>query len=396
MNFNRGFSMKNSVLKNIKIARIATVPFSLTTQLNSTLEDIERAGAQVTAICSGDEQLGVTLEDINVHQKINIDFSRDIDLYKDFVCLWKLINIFRKNKFDIVHSITPKAGLLVAIASFLTFTPVRLHTFTGQTWLNSLGMKRKLLIFFDWFIVKLNTKCFADSESQKQFLISKNIANENNIIVLGSGSLAGIDLSKFNYENYKKINQGLLRKELGISQHSFVFLCLGRITNDKGIRELLSAFERIVQDKVKTELLIVGPIDKDFTEFEKITNGSIKGVHYFGFTSNPEQFMHIADVFCLPSYREGFGTVVLEAAAMGVPAIGTNIYGLSDAIIDKTTGVLVKPMDTDSLYQAMQFFLNNRDKCTAMGIAAKKRAINDFDSKYFSKLLIQHYSSYFT
>jgi glycosyltransferase involved in cell wall biosynthesis len=388
--------VKKPTLSNIKIARIATVPFSLTTQLNSTLEDIENAGAKVTAICSKDEQLGATLEDINVHQKINLDFSRDIHLYKDFVCLWKLINILRKNKFDIVHSITPKAGLLVAIASFLTFTPVRLHTFTGQPWLNSSGMKKKLLIFFDWLIVKLNTKCFADSESQKQFLISKKIANKDDILVLGSGSLAGIDLSKFNYEQYKDVDRSRLREELGLTQDAIVFLCLGRITNDKGIRELLSAFNKIDQSIHKTELLIVGPIDKDFNQLNKITNGSINGVHYFGFTSNPEKFMHVADVFCLPSYREGFGTVIIEAAAMGRPAIGTNIYGLSDAIIDNETGVLVKPMDVDSLYNAMLFFIENQDTCAEMGTTAKKRAINDFDSKYFSQLLIEHYSSYLT
>lgn len=378
-------------LSGVKIARVGTVPFSLSTQLNSTMSDLRLEGAHVTAICSDDSSLGSEINNLKCDLTIVVDIPRNINFYRDILALLKLVSIFKAHKFDIIHSTTPKAGLLVAIAGFISRSPVRLHTFTGQVWVEYNGFKRLVFKTIDKLILSLNTHCFADSESQKSFLVNQNIGKEAKIDVLGLGSLSGVDLCKFDLHKFKYVSRKDLRKSVGIDENAFVFFYIGRLTKEKGIIELIEAFKRIETKYSNAALLLVGPIEPSFkTDIDFPGFGSCR-IYHVGYTDEVEKYIYLSDVLCIPSHREGFGTVVIEAAAMRKPAIGSNIYGLCDAISDGNTGILFEKKCTDSLMNSMEGFIINQEFTNTLGNEAYQRALNFFDSKVMSKHLIRKY-----
>lgn len=380
----------------LKIARVSTVPFFVVTQLRAQIEALSQSGMTVTVIASRDEMS----DELAAHKGftyVPVNIEREINPVKDISSLVALVRTFKKNKFDVIHSTTPKAGLLCAIAGLFSGTKVRLHTFTGQPWVTMGGAKRFILKLCDKIIGVLNTHCYADSASQKDFLVSNGIIRAENISVIGGGSLAGIDLARFNTSRYSVDALAALRASLNIPQTGKVLLFVGRITPDKGIRELVEAFSRLVHKDESVFLLLVGP-------FESVGEIIVKQVDdprvqnnmkIVGYSDEPEKYMALADILCLPSYREGFGTVVIEAAAMGTPTIGSDIYGLSDAIVHNVTGVLVPPKDSAALEAAISTTLSDTSALSAMGAAARDRALNEFGAKKCSDLLINEYKRFF-
>jgi len=349
----------------------------------------------VTVIASRDEMSDeLTASQNFTYLPINIE--REINPIKDFRSLIALTLAFKKNKFDIIHSTTPKAGLLCAIAGFFSGTRVRLHTFTGQPWVTMSGVKRTILKLCDKMIGLLNTHCYADSESQKSFLIFNGIIKASKISVIGAGSLAGIDLARFDPARYSQGDLSTLRTELGIPELSKVLLFVGRITPDKGIIELISAFNLVASKEPDIYLVLVGPFESDGSDIieQSISAGARGRLKIVGYSSEPEQYMALADLLCLPSYREGFGTVVIEAAAMGTPTIGTDIYGLSDAIVEGETGLLVPVRNVAALETAILFTLNNKPLLSSMAEAARRRALEDFGVDKCSDLLINEYRGF--
>ncbi len=378
---------------DISIARVATVPFAIVTQLKSQLQFLVDSGAEVHVVTSdGPELMQMEWSSKLFLHKIQI--ARRPSLVADIVSLFRLFFMFRESRFHIVHSTTPKAGLLTALAAYCSGVPVRLHTFTGQQWVEMHGVLRWVSRISDKLIASLNTRCYADSVSQVKFLVDEGIVDSGKIGVIGSGSLAGVDCNRFCSDVFIKDDKDKVREELGIGESSFVVIFIGRITKDKGIRELLSAFNLLRNSSADVELLLVGPLDqncggKGTFSFSDIDD--IEGVHCVGYSDVPEKYLAIADVLCLPSHREGFGTVVLEAASMGVPAVGTDIYGLRDAIVHGSTGILVPVRDVPSLFKALSFLENDRDLRIKMGVAAKNRCIQEFSADAISLKLLEEY-----
>ena len=380
-----------NLLKGIKVARVSTIPFFVLTQLRSQLEAISDAGAKVTVIASDDE-VSDSINQLKYCEFKPIYIAREINIKADIATLFQLVKLFKKENFDIVHSTTPKAGLLCALAAKLSKVPVRLHTFTGQPWVTMSGIKRNIVKFCDKLIGFLNTHTYVDSFSQLEFLIETKVVNQEKTTVLGSGSLAGVNLSRFNSDNFSAEDREKIRKQYKISETTLVLLFVGRITRDKGIFELIEAVSRLEsnQDFV---LLVVGPFEQDLEQEIRAFAQRLCGekVIFTGFCSEPEKFMAITDILCLPSYREGFGTVIIEAAAMGIPVVGTRIYGLTDAVIDGETGCLVEPKNVQELTQAIQKLISDLDLRLTMGQKAKTRALNEFDSKKCGALLVSEY-----
>lgn len=381
----------------MKLARIAAVKYSLLVQLNSQLKYIDKSNIKLTMIASKKDDISETeklLEELPHSSFIPINICRKISLFNDIKSLSKLIYTFKVNKYDIVHSTTPKAGLLTAIAGITTGVKVRLHTFTGQPWVTEKGLKKIILMYCDKIISRLNTKCYADSSSQRDFLIKKNIINKDKIDVLHSGSLAGIDLARFNEKNYPDGVKSSFKKMFNIPADDLIITFIGRVTKDKGVRELICSFESIIKTNDNISLLIVGPKEKDEIDyFSEISSRMKSKIYYHEFTSRPEDFLAISNIFCLPSYREGFGTVIIEAAALGVPSVATNIYGISDAIVDGETGLLVPPMNSKLLTIALLKLIGDKSLRKKMGVAAKNRVISSFNSEVISKALIDDYYS---
>ncbi|HPW30958.1 MAG TPA: glycosyltransferase family 4 protein, partial [Rhodoferax sp.] len=325
---------------------------------------------------------------------IEIDIQRSISPWRDLVALFHIYLFLKKERVVIAHSTTPKAGLLTALAAFFAGVPVRLHTFTGQPWVDMTGLKRQLARFSDRVIGKLNTRCYSDSLSQREFLIKQRIVDATDINVIGAGSLAGVDIRRFAANRVSSVDCASVKARYHIPIDAPVILFLGRITVDKGVRELLSAFEILKASNSKAHLLFVGQFDADSGAAGVIRRNEIErfsDTHIVGYSDCPETFLAIADFLCLPSYREGFGTVVIEAASMGVPTVGTNIYGLSDAVVHGETGLLVAPRNVEELSRAMRRMLESKALCRQMGDAARRRAHTLFDSEKVNRMVAEEY-----
>lgn len=380
-------------LKGLKLARIATLSFSLVSQLKKQLEDCKNSGLEITLISGTDDGMSI-IDDLDIKHK-QIFIPRDISLIKDLVALIKLYLCFRHNKFNIVHSTTPKAGLLTAIAAYFARVPVRLHTFTGQAWANLSGWKRSVCILMDKVIILLNSRVYADSNSQVKFLYeNKVISSIGDITVLGNGSLAGVDLDIFT--NKKDKIREEKRASFNIPDSAFVFIYLGRINLEKGIRELLQAFNEVIRKDPKAVLLLVGPMDikkpiESMNIIEKISNN--ENIFRFNYTDEPQEFLFISDILCCPSHREGFGTVIIEAGAMGIPSIGSNVIGLKDSIIHNETGILFEKANSKELGKHMYELMDNSLLRKQLGINARKNAIENYSSTRLSSLILDQYKN---
>jgi len=379
--------------KPVRICRAVTVPFTFDTLLYEQLRYLAQQGMDVTLVSSP----GVILEEIgkSLHLSYHpVAMSRRAEPRRDLLSLVALTKLFRSQRFSIVHSSTPKAGLLTALAGVLARVPIRIHTFTGQVWVEMQGLSRRIMRGCDWLIGHLDTYCYADSLSQRDFLVNEGLVAPSRISVLGAGSISGVNLERFNPTSFQGERAASAQRELGISEQSLVILFVGRLTNDKGIGELVSAFRMLQRDGKDVELVLVGPFEP---ERDPLPTGTLyelshnPRIHVVGFSHEPEKYIAAADVFCLPSYREGFGSVVIEAAAMGVPAVVSRVVGLVDAVVDGETGLLVPPKDVDALRGALMKMLSSPEIRHRMGRAARMRAARDFDSRVINRLVFEEY-----
>lgn len=376
----------------MKIARIATVPFFLYNHLRLQISDLVKAGHEIVLISSGGPEVE-SLKQIDGVRFVQLDIQRQISPFKDLASLWQLFWLFRKERFDIVHTTTPKAGMLGAVAALLASVPIRLHTFTGQAWAEMRGPMRKVAKLGDRLTAALSTRCYADSLSQRDFMVDEGVALRHKIHILGAGSLAGVDLQRFTgLATVSDIRLSLSR--LQVPEGHCIITFIGRITADKGIKELIESFRGLQSQNYPCTLLLIGPEEPDAMQLYQSTKlADLHHVHLLGYQPNPEQWLAVTDIFCLPSYREGFGNVVIEAAAMGVPTLGTDIPGLRDAVIHAETGILVPVKNVPALTQALTELLLDRPMRSEMGRQACIRAREQFDASKLNALLIEEYVS---
>lgn len=380
-------------LTGVRVARISTVPFFVIAQLKTQIEGLAALGAEVTIVSSDGPELHGPALIHGVDWRV-LEIARSLSPLRDLCSLVHLYWFFRRSGIHVAHSTTPKAGLVTAIAAYLARVPVRVHTFTGQPWVSMRGVKRWAVRSCDRLIGLLNTTCYADSASQRDFLVEEGLLKPARISVIGAGSLAGVDVDRFSAEHFPSARCQELRISLGIPQAAPVLLFVGRITSEKGVRELMQAFAGLKRNASLAHLVIVGGFDDAGGLPGRITSEEIarqQDTHIVGYTQCPEAYMAMADVLCLPSYREGFGTVVIEAAAMGLPTVGTRIYGLSDAVLNGQTGILVTPRDSQALQAALQTLLTDDELRSRMGELAKQRARSLFDAKAVNHAVVRQY-----
>jgi glycosyltransferase involved in cell wall biosynthesis len=319
---------------------------------------------------------------------ISINFKRGLRLFYDINAFLITLFFFFKKKPCLSISFTPKIGFIVALASFITRTPIRIHWYTGQIWIKKKGVVKIFYKLIDKLIFHLSDNVLIDSFSQRNFLIKEKVITLKKSVVLHKGSVGGVDIDKFRYSKKKRIK---IRKQLSISKDTFVFLYLGRINKDKGINELIKAFKEI-RDNHDVMLIFVGSVEDDKLT-DLLTNK--KKILYFDYTTKPQDWFSMADILCLPSYREGFGTVVIEAAACGVPALCSNIYGLHDSIIEYKTGFFHKVSSVSDIKKKLLYIVKNKELVRKYGIAAKKRVLNDFEQHLITKKLLEFINSNF-
>lgn len=323
-----------------------------------------------------------------------VEIERGISLLNDIKGVFALKSYFKAIHFDAVHSVTPKAGLLTALAGFLARVPFRIHIFTGQVWANKNGFVRWMLKSMDKIIAGLNTHILVDGEGQRQYLIQNGVVTNDKSQVLGKGSISGVNLERF---SPRQEVRDAIRKELKNSDGKIVFVFLGRLNHDKGLYKLLPAFNRLAGERENVYLLLVGRDEEDvashFAEYKHIVPG--ENFCFYGLTNEPQKLLQAGDVFVLPTYREGFGSSVIEASAMGLPVICSDAYGVMDAMVDNVTGLRCKVGDVESLYKAMSAFVDNPELISRLGKAGRERVEADFDGKEMSRLWVEFYRKLF-
>jgi len=322
--------------------------------------------------------------------RIRLPIQRKIAPFSDGANLLSLVRLFRRHPFDIVQSVTPKAGLLTMAAAWLTKCPRRIHWFTGQVWVTRAGLMRAVLKSADRLIARLATQVLIDSASQREFLIAQGIVAAPKSTVLAHGSICGVDTARFRPDPAARER---VRHSHGIPPSAVVFLYLGRINRDKGLPDLAHAFAEVGAEHPDAHLLLVGPDEGNLRADLASAAAACAGkLHSVGLTDRPQEYFAAADVFCLPSYREGFGTTIIEAAAAGLPAVGSRIYGVSDAIVEGETGLLFEAGDVRQLAQCMRTLAGDASARTRMGQRARERAVRDFSSTVMTAALLEYYA----
>lgn len=328
---------------------------------------------------------------------IDNDIHRKISFFYDLKALFKLIKTCREIKPQIIHSIMPKSGLIAAIAGKIVSVPVRIHTYTGQVWSTKTGVSRKILSLIDKVALVLNTACLTDSPSQSAFLEENGFSKNNKPIpFLNKGSLTGVDLKL--YDANLVNNRKELRKKLGIEEGDFVFGFFARKSISKGIEFLLESFANIAEEK-NFKLLMVGVDESNgrLAELLKKFNNIEKQIINLDQAPKHEEYLSIIDVLCSPSSSEGFGSIVIEAAAMGIPTVGFKVLGLIDSVVDNHSGLLVPYGDVPKYSEAMRLLFDEKLEFSLMRDYAKERIIKHFSAdvmyacqnEFYKKLLIK-------
>lgn len=368
-----------------KICLVATIP----DVVHSFMKGHIRAAAEKwpVAIITNPERAEL-LQDLDA-RFISLDIRRKVSPWRDLLVLIRLTQLFRRERFDLVHTIMPKTGLLAMLAAMLAGVPVRMHTFTGQVWANKRGWKRTALRMFDRLIVAFATHVLVDSPSQRDFLVSEGVLKPGKGIVIGHGSICGIDAHQFHPDAQVR---GAVRTELGISAERTVMLFLGRLNRDKGMLDLAAAFADIAARRPDVVLVLVGAEeDVPYARVQEICGKYRDRLRRVNFTPDPQRYMAAADIFCLPSYREGFGQVIIEAAASGVPTVASRIYGITDAVEDGKTGLLFAAGDIAALTKNLLVLIEDKVLRHNMGEAARLRALELFASEKITGELVGLY-----
>lgn len=343
-----------------KVLRITTVPESLKILLKGQNAFMSKNGFEVIGVSSAGSALRELSkeEDIRV---IAVQMSRKITPINDFFSVYHLYKVIKKEKPIIVHSHTPKAGIISMLAAMLANVPVRLHTVAGLPLMEAKGSKRKLLNFVEKLTYACATKVYPNSKGLYDFIVEEELISPIKMKIIANGSSNGIDTSYFDSERISQKQRKEFLTMLNLQNKDFVFVFVGRLVGDKGINELIDAFSRIKDSNVK--LLLVGGFEPDLDPLKSATLHEIdknENIISVGFQSDVRPYLAISHCLVFPSYREGFPNVVMQAGAMGLPCIVSNINGCNEIIQEGVNGTIITAKDKVSLVLAMQKMINNK------------------------------------
>lgn len=365
-----------------KIVRAATIGLSLNVFCKGLLRELKDEGYEVVALSSPDadlEELG-RREGVRT---VGVSMERHINVFKDLVSLVRIVRVFAKEKPYMVHSMTPKAGLLCMMAAWMVRVPVRVHTFTGLVWPTATGLSRKVLMLTDKITCMCATHVVPEGEGVKQDL--QRCITKKSMKVLGYGNVMGVDLE---YWKRSEVNG-----RQGISD-GVTFVFVGRIVKDKGMNELVPAFVRLHKEYPDTQLVLVGPYEDSLDPVLPETKRMIdecEAIDAVGSQQDVRPFYENADVLVFPSYREGFPNVVIEAGAMDLPSIVTDINGSREIVVDGENGIIVQPRDEEKLYRAMAWMVEHSQERRQMAMKARQMVAERFEQGFVRTCLKDFY-----
>lgn len=374
-----------------KIIRIVTVPESFTLFKGQML--FMKDSFDFVGISSN----GETIEEVEQRENIKIErieFTRTISPFKDFISLVKLILFLKKESPCIVHTHTPKAGTIGMIAAWLCRVPIRIHTVAGLPLLETTGIKRSLLNLVEIITYACSTEVYPNSSGLKNIIIEQHFCKPKRLKVIGRGSSNGIDTDYFNPYLFSESDRSKLRNELAIHENSFVFIFVGRLVGDKGVNELVLAFDNISKKYTLAKLLLIGGRENELDPLHKETELLLQNnqsIIQTGHQSDIRPFLFLADVLTFPSYREGFPNVVMQAGAMGLPSIVSDINGCNEIIKEGVNGILIPVKDENALYQKMEEVLTDSKLRTQLAKPARKMIVERYEQEYVWKKQLEEY-----
>ena len=372
----------------LKLIRTSTIPASLENLLKGQLKMLSKYYNVLAVSSPGDDM--ETIEEREGVRAIAIPMERRISLIKDFISLIRLIVLFAKERPDMVHSITPKAGLLSMLAAWITRVPVRMHTFTGLVFPTATGKMQKLLIAMDRLTCFCATHINPEGEGVKRDLVNYNITSKP-LHIIANGNVNGIDLEYFD-KTPEVVEKACSYKKEG----TFTFCFVGRMVRDKGINELVHSFLRLYQKDERVRLLLVGPFEKELDPVLPEVEEHIlhhPGICYMGYQNDVRPFLVASDALVFPSYREGFPNVVIQAGAMGLPAIVTDINGCNEIVLPDLNGVIIPSKDEQALYESMKYFASHPVEVERMAANARPLIASRYEQRIVWNALLDEYKS---
>lgn len=378
-----------------KIIRVTTIPGSLGTLLKGQLKYMSNYFEIIGVSSSGNN----VLDNVGLQENIKVlpvEMSRKITPFKDLKSIWIFYKILKNEKPLIVHTHTPKAGLVGMLASYIARVPHRLHTVAGMPLLEVRGVKRILLDFVEKLIYFCSTRIYPNSFGLKEIILENKYTSPNKIKVIGNGSSNGIDTNYFNSSVFTDNDNKKLKKKLGIHKDDFIFIFVGRLVKDKGINELVGAFNDLNKENKDITLLLVGEqeeeLDPLFSETISLINTN-KKIIPVGWQKDVRPYFAIADILTFPSYREGFPNAVLQAASMGLPSIVTNINGCNEIINHLENGILIEPKNQKMLKNSMRNLITKNDSISNNEIQIREAIIKKYSREEVWKQILLEYNS---
>lgn len=379
-----------------KLIRITTVPLSLEKLLEGQLAYMQDY-FEVTAVSADAQRLKI----YGAKHKVKVfpvEMTRQITPIKDLKALLKLVRFLKKEQPAIVHTHTPKAGIVGMLASKLAGVPIRLHTVAGLPLMEATGKKRKLLETVERITYRCATKVYPNSKGLYEFIRVQNFTLNTKLKIIGKGSSNGTDTHHFDPELFTEEAKYDFRKELGISATDFVYVFVGRLVGDKGINELVQAFSEICRLKQSrtTKLLLVGPLESELDPLEASTLKLIKentNIIAVGYQEDVRPYFAISDALVFPSYREGFPNVVMQAGAMSLPSIVTNINGCNEIIEDSKNGLIIPRKNVEALVNAMLEMVGDQEQYLKLKQNARPMIVYRYQREEVWQALLEEYKS---
>lgn len=394
-----------------KLIRITTVPISLKTLLKGQHRFMSQNGFEVIGVSSQ----GPELLDVQQDEGIPVaalEMTRTISPLKDLKALWDFYRLCKKEKPMMVHSHTPKAGIVGMLGSKLAGVPIRLHTVAGLPLMESTGTKRKVLDFVEKVTYASATKVYPNSKGLYDFIVANRLTSPSKLKIIGMGSSNGIDTEFFSENQVSLEKQNELKNEYKIADSDFVFVFVGRLVGDKGINELVVAFKELetrnqesstlvsnpkplVSSKVP-KLLLVGPLESDLDPLKEETLKEITAnpnIISVGFQKDVRPFFAISDALIFPSYREGFPNVVMQAGAMGLPSIVSDINGCNEIIVEGENGTIIPVKNSEALYKAMRLFLEDNAYYSRLKTKSREMISTRYEQQVVWDSLLEEYRS---
>ncbi|MEX2592216.1 MAG: glycosyltransferase family 4 protein [Anditalea sp.] len=376
-----------------KLIRITTVPLSLKLLLADQMKFMKAAGWDVLMVSAdGKEVNEVVKREGCAHQVI--PFTRRITPFQDLYCIWQLIKLFKKEKPDIVHTHTPKAGLLGMIAAGIIGMPIRIHTLAGLPYVLTAKRKKKILIVMEKLTFRICSELWPNANSLKDFILSEKLVDISKVKVIGAGSSNGVDLAKYDRNGLKENHLVAAMMRVAPGENDFIMLAVGRLVKDKGIEDLVEAF---INSKIvnRSKLVLLGSFEQDLNPLREDIVRKIYDhprIVHVEWSDHVAHYMAISDVLIHPSYREGFPNVLLEAGAIHCPIICSDISGNKEVVAHQKTGLVFQVKNIEALKEAMEFAYIKKE--TMFGFAEKlyKEVHEKYNRCLIHELLLKNYN----